>query len=101
MFNYDSNKILIQNKMETKIEIKETEQVKDYFPALFANKDRSIIILADERTSDRTFSGMIIHVSGDKGKATTLGTYSSGWTYAQFSRLQKNASITLTIKQND
>lgn len=87
--------------METKIEIQETEKVKDYFPALFANKDRSIIILADERTSDRTFSGMIIHISGDKGKATTLGTYSSGWTYVQFSRLPKNASITLTIKQND
>lgn len=87
--------------METKIEIQETEQVKDYFPALFANKDRSIIILADERTSDRTFSGMIIHVSGEKGKANTLGTYSSSWTYVQFSRLPKNASITLTIKQND
>lgn len=87
--------------METKIEIQETEQVKDYFPALFANKDRSIIILADERTSDRTFSGMIIYLSGEKGKVTKLGRYETGWTYVQFSRLPKNASITLTIKQND
>ncbi len=87
--------------METTIEIKETGQVKDYFPCLFANKDRSIIILADERTSDRTFSGMIIHVTGDKGKKSTLGRYESGWTYDQFLRLPKNSSITLTIKQND
>lgn len=87
--------------METTIEIKETGQVKDFFPCLFANKDRSIIILADERTSDKTFSGMIIHVTGEKGKAAALGKYESGWTYAQFSRLPKYSSITLTIKQND
>ena len=87
--------------METKIEIQETSKTKDYFPAIFANKDRSIIILADERTSDRTFSGMIIHITGDKGKTKTLGTYSSGWTYEQFTRLSKNASINLTITQND
>ena len=87
--------------METTIEIKEADLIKDYFPCLFANKDRSIIILADERTSDRTFSGMIIHITGDKGKTTVLGKYESGWTYAQFSRLPKNSSINLTIKQND
>jgi len=87
--------------MQTKIEIIENKQVKDYFPCLFANKDRSIIILADEKTSDKTFSGMIIHVSGDKGKASALGRYESSWTYVQFQRLPKYSSITLTINQND
>lgn len=87
--------------METEIKINEAEKIKDYFPALFSNKDRSIIILADQRTSDKTFSGMIIHISGDKGKATVLSTYSSSWTYQQFQRLEKHSSITLTINQND
>lgn len=87
--------------METAIAITESAPVKDFFPALFGNKDRSIIILADERTSDKTFSGMIIHVTGDKGKTANLDMYSAGWTYIQFSRLPKYASITLTIKQND
>jgi hypothetical protein len=87
--------------METIIEINEAGQIKDYFPCLFANKDKSIIILANERTSDKTFSGMIIHVTGEKGKSSVLGKYESGWTYVQFSRLPKNSSITLTIKQND
>ena len=87
--------------METKIEIKEANTTKDYFPALFANKDKSIIILADDRTSDRTFSGMIIHITGDKGKTAQLGCYSSGWTYVQFTRLAKNSFVNLTITQND
>jgi len=87
--------------METKIEIKEHDQVKDFFPCLFANKDRSIIILADEKTTEKTFSGMIIHVTGEKGKSTVLGKYESGWTYAQFARLPKHTSITLTLTQND
>jgi hypothetical protein len=87
--------------METKIEIQESGLNKDFFPSLFANKDRTIIILAEERTSDKTFSGMIIHVTGEKGKATALGKYESGWTYTQFSRLPKHSSITLTINQND
>lgn len=87
--------------MDTKIEIKEASVNNDYFPAIFTNKDKSIVILADTRTSKATFSGMIIHVTGDKGKQTVLGTYSSSWTYAQFRRLEKNSSITLTITQND
>lgn len=87
--------------METIIEIKEAVQTKDYFPCLFTNKDKSIVILADERTSEKTFSGMIIHVTGEKGKAIQLGRYETGWTYQQFSRLPKNSSITLMINQND
>ena len=47
--------------METAIEIKEQKYVDDYFPALFANANRSVVILADARTTDKTFSGMIIH----------------------------------------
>lgn len=87
--------------METAITINEAAQTKDFFPALFGNKDRSIIILADERTSEKTFSGMIIHITGEKGKSANLGLYSAGWTYVQFQRLPKYATINLTIKQND
>lgn len=87
--------------METIIKIKKTTEVKDFFPALFANKDNTIVILADERTSDKTFSGMIVHIEGDKGKTVALGTYSTSWTYIQFSRLPKYSEINLTIVQND
>lgn len=87
--------------METTIKINEANQLKDYFPAIFVNKDSTIIILADDRTSDKTFSGMIIHISGDKGKTVNLGLYSTSWTYTQFSRMAKYSEINLTIKQND
>ena len=86
--------------METKLEIKEEKVIKDFFPCLFANKDRTIIILASERTSDKTFAGAIIH-STNKSKGNLLGTYSSAWTYQQFSRLPKYSTITLSITQND
>jgi hypothetical protein len=87
--------------METIIKIKKTNDVKDFFPALFSNKDNTIVILADERTSEKTFSGMIVHIEGDKGKSVNLGVYSTSWTYTQFSRLPKYSEINLTIVQND
>ena len=87
--------------METIIKIKKTSDIKDFFPALFANKDNTIIILADDRTSEKTFSGMIVHIEGEKGKSAVLGTYSTSWTYIQFSRLPKYSEINLTIVQND
>lgn len=87
--------------METNIKIKKTNEVKDFFPAIFSNKDNTIIILADARTSDKTFSGMIIHIEGDKGKSINIGVYSTSWTYVQFSRLPKHSEINLNIVQND
>ena len=87
--------------METIIKIKKTTDNKDFFPALFSNKDNTIIILADERTSEKTFSGMIVHIEGEKGKAVSLAVYSTSWTYVQFSRLPKHSEINLTIVQND
>lgn len=87
--------------METIIKIKKTTDNKDFFPALFSNKDNTIVILAEERTSEKTFSGMIVHIEGDKGKAVNLGVYSTSWTYVQFSRLPKYSEINLTIVQND
>jgi len=86
--------------METKIEIKSPNKERDYFPSLFSNKDKSIIILADSRTSEKTFSGMIIH-STNQGKNSLLGNYSCGWTYAQFTRLSKGSEINLTINQDN
>jgi len=87
--------------METQVKINESNKERDYFPCIFANKDKSIVILADGRTGDQTFSGMIIHASGDKGKKTSLGRYESGWTYTQFKRLPKDTALTLEIKQDD
>ena len=86
--------------METKAVINECKEIKDYFPCLFANKDKSIVILAEERTSEKTFVGMIIH-SNSKAKGCSLGCYSTGWTYQQFQRLPKYSTITLEITQND
>lgn len=86
--------------METKIQIHTETEQKDFFPALFANKDNSIIIFADAKTSDKTFSGLIIH-STNAGKNGTLGMYSTGWTYAQFTRLPKGSVIKLTITQKE
>lgn len=86
--------------METKAIIEECKEQKDFFPALFANKDNSIIILAEERTSDKTFSGMIIH-SENNGKTFHLGAYNTGWTYQQFRRLPKYSKVNIEITQND
>lgn len=86
--------------METTIQIETPKKEKDYFPSTFTNKDNTIIILADSRTSERTFSGMIIH-SSNQGKNASLGTYSTGWTYAQFNRLTKGSKVVLNISQED
>ena len=86
--------------METNISIEEPAKVRDYFPSLFANKDQSIIILADDRTATKTFSGMIIHVSGTNNKKAVLGTYSTGWTYLQFTRLPKGSLVELGMEQS-
>lgn len=86
--------------METDIKINRATKLDDYFPCLFSNKDDSIIILADMRTSDRTFSGMIIH-SSNKSTKGTIGTYSTGWTYEQFKRLPRGTDITIKIKQEE
>lgn len=86
--------------METTIQIESPKKERDFFPSLFTNKDNSIIILAESRTSDKTFSGMIVH-SSNQTKSAVLGTYSTGWTYAQFSRMVKGTKITLNITQED
>lgn len=86
--------------METTLIIDEATKEKDYFPSLFTNKDKSIIILADGRVTDKTFSGMVIHTTNQTSKGT-LAVYSTGWTYAQFTRLTKGSKITLTINQHD
>lgn len=86
--------------METNITINSPKKDRDYFPSVFSNKDSSIIILADNRTSDKTFSGMIIH-SSNASKHSSLGIYSTGWTYAQFARLPKGTTLDLTINQED
>ena len=87
--------------METIVKINKATETKDFFPAVFSNKDNSIIILADGRTSEKTFSGMIVHISGDKSKGIALGVYSTSWTYIQFLRLPKHSEINLNIVQND
>lgn len=86
--------------METTIQIESPKKERDFFPSLFTNKDNSIIILAESRTSDKTFSGMIVH-SSNQTKTAILGTYSTGWTYAQFNRMVKGTKITLNITQED
>ena len=87
--------------METIVEIKEKKNVDDYFPCVFTNSSKNIIILADARTSEKTFSGMIIHAGKDTAKKTALGTYSTGWTYEQFKRLPKGTELTLMITQEN
>lgn len=86
--------------METKIQIEEPKKDRDYFPCLFANKDKTILIFADSRTSDKTFSGMIIHSSSELKNSKT-GLYSTGWTYAQFTRLTKGTKVNITLEQED
>lgn len=86
--------------METTIQIETPKKDKDYFPSLFANKDQTIIVFADSRTSEKTFSGIVVH-SSNQGKNAALGTHSTGWTYLQFTRLPKGSKLTLTILQED
>lgn len=86
--------------MKSEVIIEELKTDKDYFPALFANKDRSIIILANERVSEKTFAGVIISINNDKGSKVKLGTYSNGWTYVQFQRLPKGSVINLKLIQD-
>ena len=87
--------------MEILIEIKEKKVKDDYFPCLFANNDRSIVILADERTSEKTFSGMVIYTGKEFKKKASIGQYSTGWTYEQFKRLPKGTEITLYLTQDN
>lgn len=84
--------------MKTVVEIDSPEVERDYFPCIFTNKNTSIIILAEEKTSDRTFSGMIIH-SDSNNKKASLGTYSTSWTYAQFKRIPLGSKLSLDITQ--
>ncbi len=86
--------------METKATINEPAAEKDYFPSLFANKDRSVVILADNRTSEKTFSGMIIHAAKEAAKRYATGTFSAGWTYDQFKRLPRGTKIEITLVQD-
>lgn len=87
--------------METTIEIKKRKVVDDYFPCLFANGSESVVILADGRTSEKTFSGMVIHSDKSAAKKSALGTYSTGWTYEQFKRLPKGSEVTILITQDN
>ena len=87
--------------METQVEIKEKKLLDDYFPSLFTNASKSVVILADARTSQKTFSGMVIHADGTAAKKNALGTYSTGWTYEQFKRLPKGSEMTLIIVQGN
>ena len=84
--------------MKTELILKEKEDVKDYYPALFSNKDNSIIILATERSTEKTFSGTVIH-SANKSTSGVFGKYSEAWTYVQFSRLKEGSEIVLSIIQ--
>lgn len=86
--------------MEAEVKITEKTRVNDYYPSLFANKNRSVIILADARVTDRTFGGMVIYSKGDN-KKMLLGTYSSGWTFEQFERLSKGTIVELSITQEN
>lgn len=86
--------------MKTEININEPTVEKDFFPALFTNKEKTILILADNRTSEKTFSGMIIHASSSVAKRYSIGTYSSGWTYEQFRRLPRGTQIRIDLEQS-
>lgn len=86
--------------MESKIIIEEAKVEQDYFPSLFANKDKSIVILATSRTGDKTFEGVIIH-SANKTNKGTLGLLSSTWSYEQFKRLPKGSKIMLELIQEN
>ena len=86
--------------MKVTADIEECKKVNDYFPSIFTNKDNTIVILADARTSQNTFSGMILS-SHNNSKGCTVGTYGTSWTYTQFHRLPKNSIIKLEIEQND
>jgi hypothetical protein len=86
--------------METTLKIDTPTIERDYFPSIFVNKDNTIVILADGKTSEKTFSGMIIHSESESKKALK-GTYSTGWTYTQFKRLPKRSVLNLKIVQGE
>lgn len=86
--------------MESKIVIQEVKKEADYFPSLFTNKDKTVIILATERTGEKTFSGVVVH-SDSKATKTLIGVYSTSWTYEQFKRLSKGSSVEITLTQTD
>ena len=83
--------------MKTELELNEKLNENDYYPSLFTNEYKSIIILANERVGDKTFSGMIIH-SNNSGK---IGLYATGWTYQQFKRIPKGSEVKIKIIQED
>ena len=86
--------------MESKLILNEVLKERDYFPSLFVNKDKTIIILASERTGDKTFAGSVIH-SNNESKKGVLGIYSTGWTYEQFERLTKGSKVTIELIQEE
>lgn len=61
--------------METILSIEGIVKERDYYPSLFVNKDQTIVLLADAKTGEKTFSGMVIH-SKNESKKGTLGIYS-------------------------
>lgn len=83
--------------MKTELHITEPKKKDDYFPSLFANASKTVVILADGRTGERTFSGMVI--SSDQEKKNVVGTYSTNWTYEQFKRLPKGTNVIIGITQ--
>lgn len=86
--------------MEATIEIKEERIERDYFPCLFADKSRNVVILADARTSERTFSGMVIYADKNAEKKA-IGKYSTGWTYASYERLPKGSMVQINLLQEN
>lgn len=86
--------------MKSEIIINEPEKERDYYPSLFSNKDNTIVILATERTSEKTFSGVVVF-SENETKKGTFGLFSTGWTFEQFKRLPKRTEINLKLFQED
>ena len=85
--------------MKSEMTINEPKKVADYFPCLFANPSKSIIILADGRTGDKTFSGMVVHSENEK--KNVVGTYGTCWTYEQFKRLPKGTNVIIGLTQDE
>lgn len=85
--------------MKAQITINEPVKEKDYFPCLFTNESKKVIILADGRTSERTFSGMVIYT--EDGAKNAIGTYSSNWSYNAYKRLPKGTNVVIGITQEE
>ena len=90
---------LNRKQMRTEITITEPRLNPDYFPCIMSNKSRSIFILADARTSERTFSGMVIHA--EKGGKNAVGKYSINWEYSAYERLPKGTNIIAGFTQGE